>query len=193
MAVETTGATIEEIPSDDGVVEEVDSDDENVATGDNVEGEPTRGKGRQNRSEKKARKAIQKLGMKPYPGVKRVTVKKNKDILFIIAQPDVLKSPTADTFVIFGEAKVEDLSQQAAAQAARQFSASNEGAAEPALAAGAADEADAGGDVDETGVSPKDIDLVMAQSECTRAEAVESLKKNNGDIVNAIMELTMDG
>jgi len=193
MAVETTGATIEEIPNDDGVVEEVDSDDENVATGDNVEGEPTRGKGRQNRSEKKARKAIQKLGMKPYPGVKRVTVKKNKDILFIIAQPDVLKSPTADTFVIFGEAKVEDLSQQAAAQAARQFSASNEGAAEPALAAGAADEADAGGDVDETGVSPKDIDLVMAQSECTRAEAVESLKKNNGDIVNAIMELTMDG
>lgn len=193
MAVETTGATIEEIPNDDGVVEEVDSDDENVATGDNVEGEPTRGKGRQNRSEKKARKAIQKLGMKPYPGVKRVTVKKNKDILFIIAQPDVLKSPTADTFVIFGEAKVEDLSQQAAAQAARQFSASNEGAAEPALAAGAADEAVAGGDVDETGVSPKDIDLVMAQSECTRAEAVESLKKNNGDIVNAIMELTMDG
>ena len=35
----------------------------------------------------------------------------------------------------------------------------------------------------------KDIDLVMAQVNCTRAQAVAALKKNDGDIVNAIMEL----
>lgn len=38
-------------------------------------------------------------------------------ILFVIQKPDVFKSPASDTFVIFGEAKIEDLSAQAQAQA----------------------------------------------------------------------------
>ena len=42
-------------------------------------------------------------------------------ILFVIQKPDVLKSPASDTYVIFGEAKIEDLSAQASAQAAEQF------------------------------------------------------------------------
>ena len=47
------------------------------------------------------------------------------------------------------------------------------------------------GDVDDTGVDPKDIDLVVGQSGCTRGQAVTALKNNDNDIVNAIMELTM--
>merc|ERR1712007_353422 len=76
---------------------------------------------KQNRSEKKSRKAVQKLGMKPVPGIVRVTVKKSKNILFVISQPDVHKSPNSDTYIIFGEAKIEDLSAQAQASAAQQF------------------------------------------------------------------------
>lgn len=38
------------------------------------------GRGRQSRSEKKSRKAMQKLGMKPVPGVSRVTIKKSKNV-----------------------------------------------------------------------------------------------------------------
>ena len=34
---------------------------------------------------------MQKLGMKPVPGVMRVTVKKSKNILFVISKPDVFK------------------------------------------------------------------------------------------------------
>ena len=37
-------------------------------------------RGKQSRSEKKSRKAIQKLGMKPVPGVMRVTIKKSKNV-----------------------------------------------------------------------------------------------------------------
>ena len=33
-------------------------------------------------------------------------------ILFVIQNPDVLKSPASDTYIIFGEAKIEDLSAQ---------------------------------------------------------------------------------
>merc|ERR1719410_1585393 len=76
---------------------------------------------KQSRAEKKSRKAVQKLGLKPVPGIVRVTVKKSKNILFTISQPDVHKAPTSDTYIVFGEAKIEDLSAQAQASAAEQF------------------------------------------------------------------------
>ena len=81
------------------------------------------GGAKQNRAEKKNRKAMQKLGMKAVPDVVRVTVKKSKNILFAIGHPDVFKSATSDTYVVFGEAKIEDLSAQAQQQAASQFQA----------------------------------------------------------------------
>lgn len=43
------------------------------------------------------------------------------------------------------------------------------------------------GEVDESGVESKDIELVMSQAGCSRAKAVAALKKNDNDIVNAIM------
>lgn len=42
-------------------------------------------------------------------------------ILFVIAKPDVFKSPASDTYIVFGEAKIEDLSAQAQSAAAEQF------------------------------------------------------------------------
>lgn len=41
------------------------------------------------------------------------------------------------------------------------------------------------GPVDETGVDPKDIDLVMQQVNCSRAKAVRVLKESGGDLINA--------
>merc|ERR1712091_582695 len=115
------------------------------------------GGAKQNRSEKKSRKAVQKLGMKPVPGIVRVTVKKSKNILFVISKPDVHKSPASDTYIIFGEAKIEDLSAQAQASAAQQFTggadagaAALEKAPEPKV-----EEADDDDDeADETGIEP---------------------------------------
>jgi nascent polypeptide-associated complex subunit alpha len=66
---------------------------------------------------------MQKLGMRQVSGILRVTVKKSKNILFVISQPDVFKSPTSDTYIIFGEAKIEDLSAHVTSQAAEQFRA----------------------------------------------------------------------
>nr|DAD43001.1 TPA_asm: hypothetical protein HUJ06_001231 [Nelumbo nucifera] len=45
-------------------------------------------------------------------------------------------------------------------------------------------------EVDETGVEPKDIELVMTQAGVSRSKAVKALKAADGDIVSAIMELT---
>ncbi|PWA54888.1 nascent polypeptide-associated complex subunit alpha-like protein 2 [Artemisia annua] len=103
-----------------------------------------------------------KLGIKPVTRVCRVTIKRAKN-------PDVFKSPNSETYVIFGEPKIKDLT-----------------------AAQADEEED---EVDETGVDhivkPCDIDLVMTQAGVSRPKAVKALKTHNGDIVSTIMELTI--
>ena len=61
----------------------------------------------------------------------------------------------------------------------------------PVLCIGIVEEEEEEGDVDDSGVEPKDIELVMTQASVTRSKAVKALKKAEGDIVSAIMELTM--
>merc|ERR1711994_602177 len=159
-------------------------------------------KAKQSRSEKKARKAMSKLGLKQVQGVSRVTIRKSKNILFVISRPDVYKRPASDTYIVFGEAKIEDLSQQAQIDAAKKFDAAE--APQPSEMGGtgttgaaapggqpAIPEDDEDEEVDEDGVEDKDIELVMSQANVSRSKAVKALKNNSNDIVNAIMELTM--
>jgi len=184
---------------------ESDSDDENLADVEEgvsesqanafaaagLQGEPV-SKAKQSRSEKKARKAMSKLGLKSVTGVSRVTIRKSKNILFVVNKPDVYKSPAGDTYIVFGEAKVEDLSQQAQMQAAEKFKAP-----EPAstlsenIPQQPENEESDDEEVDATGVEEKEIELVMTQAGVSRNKAIKALKKNENDIVNAIMELTM--
>ncbi|XP_069688163.1 nascent polypeptide-associated complex subunit alpha isoform X2 [Periplaneta americana] len=152
-------------------------------------------KAKQSRGEKKARKIMSKLGLKPVQGVSRVTIRKSKNILFVINKPDVYKNPASDTYIVFGEAKIEDLNQQAQVAAAEKFKAPE---VSPAAEAGGSttvvapiQEESEEEDVDETGVEEKDVDLVMSQANVSRGKAIKALKNNQNDIVNAIMELTM--
>jgi len=112
----------------------------------------------------------------------------------VISKPDVFKSPASDTYIIFGEAKIEDINSQAQTAAAEQFKqpevsevAKKKEEAAPAAEAGAggADEES----VDETGLDPDEIQTVMNQASCSRARAVKALRKNK-NIVDAILELT---
>lgn len=152
-------------------------------------------KAKQSRGEKKARKIMSKLGLKPIQGVNRVTIRKSKNILFVINNPDVYKNPHSDTYIIFGEAKIEDLSQQAQVAAAEKFKApevspaAGDAAGTATVVAPIAEEDEE--EVDETGVDDRDIELVMSQANVPRSKAIRALKNNSNDIVNAIMELTM--
>ncbi|XP_002737558.1 nascent polypeptide-associated complex subunit alpha-like [Saccoglossus kowalevskii] len=150
---------------------------------------------KQSRSEKKARKAMSKIGLKSITGVSRVTIRRSKNILFVITRPDVYKSPASDTFIVFGEAKIEDLTQAAQMAAAEKFKVPDAGSAsmgvsEVPVTATVPEESDEE-EVDDTGVEAKDIELVMSQANVSRAKAIKALKNNSNDIVNAIMELTM--
>ena len=53
------------------------------------------------------------------------------------------------------------------------------------------EEDDGDEEVDATGVEPKDIELVMTQAAVSKSKAIKALKSSDGDIVSAIMELTM--
>merc|ERR1711872_367766 len=157
-------------------------------------GEDGISKNKQSRGEKKARKIMSKLGLKPVTGVSRVTIRKSKNILFVIQKPDVYKNPASDTYIVFGEAKIEDLSQQAQMEAAQKFKNAEVPQPTEAAAAGPApilEEDEDDEDVDAAGVEEKDVDLVMSQANVSRGKAVKALKNNANDIVNAIMELTM--
>ncbi|KAM3847690.1 nascent polypeptide-associated complex subunit alpha isoform 2-T3 [Vipera latastei] len=163
-----------------------------LAAAAEIDEEPV-SKAKQSRSEKKARKAMSKLGLRQVTGVTRVTIRKSKNILFVITKPDVYKSPASDTYIVFGEAKIEDLSQQAQLAAAEKFKVQGEAISNiqentqtPTVQEESEEE-----EVDETGVEVKDIELVMSQANVSRAKAVRALKNNSNDIVNAIMELTM--
>ncbi|EMS56645.1 Nascent polypeptide-associated complex subunit alpha-like protein [Triticum urartu] len=176
------------IEGDEPILED-DDDDEDEKDDDDVEGGDAGGRSRQSRSEKKSRKAMEKLGMKAITGVSRVTIKKSKTVVYVLSKPDVFKSSQSDTYVMFGEVKLEDPSTQLQTQAAEQFKAPGPSSViskgEPSMAA-----AQDGEEVDDTDVDKKDVELVMRQASVSRSRAVKALKAADGDIVSAIMELT---
>lgn len=167
------------------------------------------------KNEKKARALIAKLNLKKVDGISRVTYKRKGNQIYAIDNPEVYKS-TAGTYVVFGEAKLEDLTQrlqqaEAQAQASGVLPAEHdhdhdhghdhdhEHAKDPASitadlqAASLNDkqpEEDDDEDVDDSDVSPSDVDIIVEQTGVSRAKAIKVLRKHDGDIVNAIMEIS---
>merc|ERR1712196_654407 len=174
-----------------------DSTDDDMPEMEDESEDAAGGKGKQSRSEKKSRKAMAKLGMKPVPGIIRVTVKKSKNILFVIKEPDVFKTSSDNpkapaTYVVFSKAEIEDLSAQATSAAVEQFKAPGAG-----LDVGGDDapkndiaDADDDGDEDPGDLDENDIELVVKQAGVSKAKAIKALKQNDNDVVNAIMALS---
>ncbi|CAP67539.1 uncharacterized protein PODANS_1_14360 [Podospora anserina S mat+] len=194
---------VEELPEEETKktqVEELDdsSDDSDVEAGDASlpAGSTTMV---HSRNEKKARKAIEKLHLTRVPGITRVTLRRPKNILFVINNPEVYKSPNSNTYIVFGEAKIEDLNASAQAAAAQQLAsqsaehdhAGHDHSHEGHSHAAKEEEEDDGEEVDAEGIEDKDIELVMTQANVSRKKAIKALKENDNDIVNSIMALSV--
>lgn len=146
----------------------------------------------QNRAEKKSRKMMQRLKMKHLSGILRVTMKLAgaNNGHYNIERPDVYEKN--GSYVIFGVARQgAGLQREAAMQqslAAQQFPSpatvvekdSNEVPVLSTFQEG----------IDDIGINPEDLEVLMNQASCTRVEAVKALKENEYDLVNAIMSLT---
>ena len=84
------------------------------------------------------------------------TIRKSNNILVVVKNPDVLKHPHSDTYIIIGEAKLGDLPQEAESAAAENFKAPEAAATSVASVVEEDEE-----DLDETGVDEQDIELVI--------------------------------
>merc|ERR1712110_1188574 len=79
-----------------------------------------------NRGEKKCRKALMKLGMKQFPGITRVTLRKRDGYIFVINEPEVLRAADGgNSFVCFGEIKIDDPNQRLQQAEAKRFAEQN--------------------------------------------------------------------
>ncbi|KAI3320771.1 nascent polypeptide-associated complex, alpha subunit [Xylariaceae sp. AK1471] len=200
---------VEELPDDEPqkvTVEEQEDDDSSDSEIEAGESGPAGSSAViHSRNEKKARKAIEKLHLTRVTGITRVTLRRPKNILFVINNPEVYKSPNSNTYIVFGEAKIEDLNS-AAQQAAAQSLAAQGGEHDHAghdhthgdagkAVEGAEDKKDDDDDddeeVDADGLEDKDIELVMTQANVSRKKAIKALKENDNDIVNSIMALSV--
>jgi nascent polypeptide-associated complex subunit alpha len=145
-----------------------------------------------NKGEKKFKKAMTKFGMKPVAGINRVTIKKSKAFFLYIDDPEVLKGAD-NTYVVFGEAKIQDFSSLGAEQEAKRFASEQPVATEKAAETKPAEEvkgADEGEELSEEGLKAEDIETLISHTSCTRREAVKALRETNGDSVAAIIALT---
>ncbi|RSH81008.1 GAL4 enhancer protein [Apiotrichum porosum] len=161
------------------------------------------------RPERKARKALEGLGLKKVPGIQRVTLRRPKNVLLVVAQPEVYKAPGSDCYIVFGEAKIEDPASAAQVAAQQQLQAST-AAAQAAHAQGgfkdgvpqSLEDLMGGDDAPELEegekpaaaagsgkVEDEDVKLVVAQTGCTEEKAREALTAENGDLINAIMRI----
>ncbi|CAH8628378.1 unnamed protein product [Dicrocoelium dendriticum] len=187
--------------SDDSAPELVDSKEQGDASKTSALPDDSC-RNKQSRSEKKARRAILKLGLKPTSGICRVTIRKAKTIMFVISQAEVYKSSASDTYIIFGEAKVEDMSAQAQIAAAEKLR--SQGMGGPGFGGCSAsrdsgvisksvitEESEDDEEPDATGLGEKDIELIMQQASVSRSKAIRALRENDNDMVNAIMSLTV--
>ncbi|RAL51505.1 hypothetical protein DM860_011007 [Cuscuta australis] len=167
-------------------------DDDEDEPGDDGNGNEN---SKQSKYERKTLKAMLKLGMKPVSDVvTRVAIKRSKNEFFIMSKPDVYKSTTSDRYVIIGEGREAKfgypnppLKSQVAhlVKLAGMVSDINKPKIISEASARAEEE-----EVDETRTKPRDVELVMSQLGVSRSKAVRALKSHDGDIVNAIFELT---
>lgn len=162
--------------------EESDSDDGNA--------DPNK---KSSRAEKKFKKAMTKLGLKPIAGINRVTVRKGKEFMVSVDNPEILQSDT--TYVIFGKVNMDDKGVFGGNDIFKTFNeqpvAGQEKEPVPAATtteqAGQAESAE---DLNEEGLNPENIKMVMEYTKCTKAQAIKALRESGDDSVNAIMKIT---
>ena len=190
-------------------VEEVTNATENVEEKmPELENQPREDK-KVSKNEKKCKKALAKIGLKGQSGITRVTLKRRDGIIFVISNPEVFISPTSEnSFVVLGELKMDEpkfdnlptnLPQPTAKSAEKKETTKTSGGKVEEDKAEAHTHSDScthpqdeasDEPLDEEGLTPMHIDMVMQNANCTRAQAVKALRVTNNDMVNAIMHLS---
>jgi len=133
------------------------------------------------------------MGLKQVTGINRVTIKKGKAFVISIDDPDVWKTPGSEhSYIIFGKPNMDGL--QTGKEEAEKFKPAVPDAAEEAkVEAPTSTEAkteESAEDLNEEGLTPDNIKMVMEYTNCSKGTAIRVLRETGDDSVNAIMKLT---
>ena len=148
------------------------------------------------RGEKKFKKAMMKMGLKPMEGFTRATLKTTKSMLLYIDNPFVMTTGVNEhNYLIFGEAKIFDFKNALSKEKMQKF---NKGrtAKESNVPETVVEEQEEvkedevkeekEEEIDESKFNEEDIKSIMDYSKCDRQAAVKALAKANGDVIDAI-------
>ena len=149
--------------------------------------------------------------MKQMTGITRVTLKKRDGLIFVINEPEVLKSGSNDnSFAVFGELKLEDPNARMRdTEAKTKFGEKPHDHAHDHKGHDHDHDhdhshdhkhdhkheedkkvEDNGAPESEEGLTPNHIDMVMQHANCSRNTAIRALREANDDMVGAVMKLT---
>merc|ERR1719264_917615 len=115
------------------------------------------------------------MGLKQVTGINRVTLKTSKNFVLHIDDPDILKS-TENAYVIFGECKMFDYSQDLAANKAAAFQKPDE-ATTKTTTGPETTKPEVKVDEDAGDIAEESINTLMEYANCSRAKAIKGLKK----------------
>ena len=145
-------------------------------------------------------KSLLKLGMKRVDGVTRVALKKRDGMVFIVADPQVLRSSdNENSFAIVGELQFDDPRAREQQATAAKYAEAQKMVQEQMAKAKAAEAAtkkdgdaakDDGPALSEEGITAQHITMVMEHTNCTRNEAIKALHESKDDMIQAVMNLT---
>ncbi|EKE42252.1 eukaryotic translation initiation factor 4 gamma, putative [Entamoeba nuttalli P19] len=145
------------------------------------------------KGEKKARKALEKVGLVEVPNVVEFSLKRAGS-KFVINQPAVYKLPSSEHYVVYGEPrneymdeKTKRILEQLQANMKEQQNTTEEKKEEQVNESSAPATTEA---VEDDGYVPveADVNVLMAQANTTHEKAYAALKKTKGDLVSAFFE-----
>jgi len=140
------------------------------------------------KGEKKIKKALLKLGLNKVEGVNRVTIRQKDNYILVVKDPEVYFSKESDSsYVIFGEITIDDPDKPKTANELENI------AKGPQLSSNSESKpveiVDDDAPVSEEGLDQDSINMIIEETKCSRQKAAKALKKHNGDVVNAILEI----
>ncbi|CAM9324593.1 unnamed protein product, partial [Ectocarpus sp. 12 AP-2014] len=145
-----------------------------------------------NRAERKSRQAVEKLGLRAVKGVFRMTMRTTNGVVFVVKAPDVFRHPRQETYVVFGSAETDGSGSEVRASRPPQSFvipaiAKAAGAVVPASRP---DPLTVESDSISAGLDPADVLTILSQVGCDSQAAIGALRQADGDVINAVMDLT---
>jgi nascent polypeptide-associated complex subunit alpha len=139
------------------------------------------------RAEKKMRESLLKFGLKAVPGVSTVMMRKtSQQLIWNFTNPDVYQLD--NVYVIFGEVAMQNAGDEAVRELKK--TAVEDEAPTEAKPTIVEDEPVADQETP-SDLKEEDITTLMGQANVTRGAAIEALREAGGDLVTAVMNLTL--